>query len=153
MVVRAVSEESMVLNDADTMPMMNSSWAVLPNQPEAANMGSSSSGDWGRAMSCWVANCMSRMPRHRKSRLTGTKANPYVQTSFWASRRVLQVRFFCIMFWLRPVITITINAPLTNCFQKFCFDIQSSKTNMRLWLSLAMACTASPKSISSLPVT
>ena len=40
-----------------------------------------------------------------------------------------------------------------NCFQKFCFDIQSSKTKMRLCSSVAMALMASPVVMPSCPIT
>ena len=33
-------------------------------------------------------------------------------------RNDLQVRFFCIISWSRPVIAIVMNAPLKTCFQK-----------------------------------
>ena len=73
--------------------------------------------------------------------------------SFCASRRVRQVRFFCIISWSSPVITITTKAPLRNCFQKFCLLIQSSITNMRLCSSVAIALTASVADIPSCPIT
>ena len=37
------------------------------------------------------------------------------------------------MFWSKPVITMTMKIPLTNCFQKYCGLIQSSKKKTRLW--------------------
>ena len=73
--------------------------------------------------------------------------------SFCASRNVLQVKFFCILSWSSPVITITMKIPLRNCFQKFCLDAQSSMTKRRdIGLSLT-ACTASAAVISSSAVT
>ena len=39
---------------------------------------------------------------------------------------------------------MTINTPLRNCFQKFCFDTQSSMTNTRDSSLLLTAATASP---------
>ena len=63
--------------------------------------------------------------------------------SFCASRNDLQVRFFCIMSWSRPVITTTMKMPLRNCFQKYWRDMGSSNTKMRLRGSSATAFTAS----------
>ncbi len=40
--------------------------------------------------------------------------------------------------------TMTMNTPLKNCFQKFCFDTQSSNTKTRDIPLSAMAVTASP---------
>ena len=73
--------------------------------------------------------------------------------SFCASRSVLQVRFFCIMSWSSPVITTTMNTPLKNCFQKFCRDTQSSKTNTRLWPLSITAPIAWPRLMSRASVT
>ena len=49
--------------------------------------------------------------------------------------------------------TMTMKMPLRNCFQKFWRDTQSSITNMREWLSRAMACTASEGDMPSSPIT
>ena len=73
--------------------------------------------------------------------------------SFCASRNERQVRFFCIMSWSSPVMTITMKMPLKNCFQKFCRDTQSSHTHMRLCSFWAMAFTASPTLMPKAPVT
>ena len=72
--------------------------------------------------------------------------------SFCASRRVLQVMFFCIMSWSRPVITITTKMPLRNCFQKFWRLAQSSNTKTRLCGSAVTLATTSWKSRLRLPI-
>ncbi len=45
------------------------------------------------------------------------------------------------------------NTPLRNCFQKFCFDTQSSITNIREWLSAATADSAWDAVMSRAPIT
>ena len=57
------------------------------------------------------------------------------------------------MSWSSPVITTTMKAPLINCFQKFCFETQSSSTNILLLSSAATACMASVGDMSSAPIT
>ena len=48
---------------------------------------------------------------------------------------------------------MTMNAPLTNCFQKFCGDIQSPKSKMRQCSLFATAFTASSRFMSNAPAT
>ena len=58
----------------------------------------------------------------------------------WLCPSVLHVRFFCIISWSSPVITITMKMPLTNCFQKYCLSVASSRTNtLSIPLSLMMS--------------
>ena len=45
------------------------------------------------------------------------------------------------------------NIPLRNCFQKFCFDTQSSNTNIRECSSADIAANASPMPNPSSPIT
>ena len=74
LVVMAVSAESALLNDAATMPMVNSTTTAVPSSPVAANMGSSSSLLAGRSTPLACANSTSSTPSDMKSRLAGTKA-------------------------------------------------------------------------------
>ena len=48
---------------------------------------------------------------------TTMKSIELVITFFCASRKLLQVRFFCIMSWSRPVMVMVMNMPLSSCFQ------------------------------------
>ena len=153
LVVRAVSAESALENEAATMPMVKNTVTRSPNEPVAANMGRSSSPACGRGVPFFAASRHKSTPSDIKSRLAGTKATPYVHMSFCASRSDLQVRFFCIISWSRPVMTMTMKMPLRNCFQKYCLDIGSSKTKIWLRLSAAIAATASPIPISNWPIT
>ena len=150
-----MSEESTVLNEAAVSPKMNNTVVVLPSCPVAANITSNWSGLSGREMPSCCESIVSNTPSESNRRFTGTKAMPYVHMSFCASRSVLHVRFFCIMFWFSPVMTTTINAPLTNCFQKFWRLSQSSNTNIRAWALEVTASTVSfmPRpSLSATPI-
>ncbi len=76
LVVRAVSALSALEKLAATMPMVKSTTTVVPNCPEAANMGSRSSPICGKAMPRADDSHTSKIPSTRKRRFTGTKANP-----------------------------------------------------------------------------
>lgn len=76
LVVRAVRAESALLNDAATIPIVNSITTVSPNFPEAANIGRSESPDEGRGLPVFVANITSYIPSPKKRALAGTKAKP-----------------------------------------------------------------------------
>ena len=76
LVVRAVRAESALLNDAATIPIVNSITTVSPNFPEAANIGRSESPDEGRGLPVFVANITSNIPSPKKRALAGTKAKP-----------------------------------------------------------------------------
>ena len=59
---------------------------------------------------------------------------------FCAARRELQVRFFCIMSWSMPFITMVMNMPLMNCRRKNCV-LDGSQQNicpMGLWIMVSM---------------
>ena len=75
-VVRAVSAESALLNEAATIPRVNKISTVFPNCPVAANIGNSSSPEVGSGVPVRRANIDNSTPNPRNSRLTGTKANP-----------------------------------------------------------------------------
>ncbi len=152
LVVTAVRAESVPLNDAATMPMEKSTSTSVPIHPDAVNIGISSSLSAGNAIPSLLASNRKSTPRERKSRLTGKKKKPPTQRSFCASHNDLQVRFFCIMCWSRPVITTTMNIPLRNCLKKFCVETKSSNTKIRLWGLAATAEIASPTVMSSFPI-
>ena len=52
-------------------------------------------------------------------KLTGTKAMLNERKFFLASCTFLRLRFFCIISWSRPLITIVMNAPDMNCLKKW----------------------------------
>ena len=72
----AVSAESAELNDAATMPIVNSTTTELPSRPEAANMGSSSSPFPGSGSPSFCASIISITPSAMNSRFAGTNASP-----------------------------------------------------------------------------
>src|SRR5690554_5091231 len=92
-----------------------------------ASRGYKSSVFAGISIPCSLENRMSRVPRHKNMK-TATR-NEKLNTSifFCASRIFLQVRFFCIMSWSMPNITIVINMPARNCLKKLFSDLQSQK--------------------------
>ena len=58
------------------------------------------------------------MPKYKNKPFTAINTTLNHTMFFWASRRDLQVRFFCIMSWSKPVMEIVMKIPATNCFQK-----------------------------------
>ena len=72
-------------------------------------------------------------------------ANPYQYIFFCASFRLRQLRFFCIMSWSRPVMTMVMKMPLRNCFQKNVFSVGLSKNHMRAYSELRISLTTPPK--------
>ena len=82
LVVRAVRAESALENDAATMPIVNNTVTTVPRLPVAANIGRSSSPLAGSATPSFPASITSSTPSAINSRLAGTKAKPYVHTSF-----------------------------------------------------------------------
>ena len=77
-----VDAESALENDAATMPMVKNTVTTVPNAPVAANIGSSSSPAAGSGVPSFCASIISSTPSAMNSRLAGTKAKPYVHTSF-----------------------------------------------------------------------
>ena len=49
---------------------------------------------------------------------------------FLASLMFLQLRFFCIISWSRPVITMVMKAPLRKCLKKWFSACQSPNTQI-----------------------
>ena len=72
----AVNAESALEKLAATMPMVNNITTRVPIAPDAANIGSKSSGTDGKATPCFCASIISNTPKLKKSRLAGTKAKP-----------------------------------------------------------------------------
>lgn len=129
-VVSAVSAESALEKAAATIPTINTARTVGP-KCSLANTGkilSETSGVWYHYA---VHRKSTKLPNLEIKKLMGANANPYDNTFFCASLRLLMVRFFCIWSWSRPVITIVINTPLKNCLKKFCVLVQSSNTKIR----------------------
>jgi glycosyltransferase involved in cell wall biosynthesis len=62
---------------------------------------------------------------------------------FCASRKFLQVRFFCIRSWSSPVIAIVINIPAKNCLMKCC--LLSAKFSQKKILEKGLWLTAVAK--------
>ena len=74
--VRAVSAESALENDAATIPMVNNTTTTFPNTPVAANMGNNSSGLAGKDKPFWAAKSDNNTPKNKNKRFAGIKAKP-----------------------------------------------------------------------------
>ena len=96
-VVSAVNAESALLKAAAMIPIVKKIKILPPKIPEVQNIGRISSLRVGNWMFRCAANVSSSTPSARNKKLTGVKANPYVYIFFWASFKLLQERFFCIM--------------------------------------------------------
>ena len=57
--------------------------------------------------------------------MTTTNRRLEVITFFCASRKFLQVKFFCIISWSRPVMVIVMNMPLNTCLTQNLLCVQS----------------------------
>ena len=130
-VVSAVRAESALLNAAAMIPIVKNTKILSPNMPDVQNIGRMSSLKAGRGIFCCPAKVSKRTPNDRKRKLTGVNANPYVYMFFWASLKLLHERFFCIMSWSNPVMTIVMKIPLKNCLKKFCVLCQSPNSKIR----------------------
>ena len=74
--MRAVSAESALENEAAMIPMVKSTTTGIPSTPVAANIGSRSSPEAGKAIPIFEVKRTRRTPRQRNRRLAGTKATP-----------------------------------------------------------------------------
>ena len=113
-VVRAVKALSALDKAAATRPSRNRMGKAQPMLDFKATVAKSKS---ARSTAVPVASvCISsRAPSDKNNRLTNTKTTEKDATFNWASRRFLQLKFFCIMSWSNPVMHSEMNAPAMNC--------------------------------------
>ena len=121
-----------------TIPIVKSMTTNVPNCPPATACNIRLSGTSGRVWPMLLKYIINSTPNDKKSKLAGTKANPYVHISFCASCKVLHVRFFCIMSWSSPVITITMKIPLGTVSKSSVSKPGHQIQKIREWLSLAI---------------
>src|ERR1035437_5735784 len=95
-VVSEANAESELAKVAAIIPITNKNVTTEPKYC-AANSGKISSDEAGKAMLFLVANISNIAPNVRNNRFSGTYEMPYQYMFFLASRRFLQVRFFCII--------------------------------------------------------